>query len=82
MGPTSNGREERGKGGEGKGRKGEGREGRGGEDPLDLLPPEKFPSYATGSSSITISLLNETIFLQHLDEHARNMNMNVANCSR
>jgi len=24
-------------------------EGRGGEDPLDLLPPEKFRSYATGN---------------------------------
>jgi len=37
-------------GGKGEGREGKGREGkeRGGEDPLDLLPPEKFPSYATG----------------------------------
>ena len=26
--------------------KGEGESG--GEDPLDLLPPDKFPSYATG----------------------------------
>jgi len=41
-------------GGEGKGGKGggtgKGREG-GGEDPLDLLPQEKFPSYATDQAS-------------------------------
>ena len=41
-------RGEEGRGGEGRRRK-KGEEGkeRGGEDPLDLLPPEKFPSYAT-----------------------------------
>jgi len=42
-----------GKGGEegerGKERKGKRRQGIEGEDPLDLLPPEKFPSYATES---------------------------------
>jgi len=31
----------------GRGGKEKGGKGRGEEDPLDLLPPEKFPSYAT-----------------------------------
>jgi len=35
-----------------RGGKGRERERRGGEDPLDLLPPEKFPSYASGYSRI------------------------------
>jgi len=38
---------ERGKGREGKGKKGGGEERGEREDPLDLLPSEKFPSYAT-----------------------------------
>jgi len=39
----------KGKGWKGKGKRGKGRQGKvtGGEEPLDLLPAEKFPSYAT-----------------------------------
>jgi len=40
-----------GRGREEKGRKGEEKE-RGGKDPLDLLPLEKFPSYATAAPTI------------------------------
>jgi len=45
-----------GKGGEGdgKGEKEKGGEGKGREDPLDLLPPEKFSSYATASTGICL----------------------------
>ena len=51
------GRKGRGREGEKGRRGGKGRERKEGEDPLDLLPPEKFHSYATGMQAQSILLI-------------------------